>query len=195
MKQLLYFLFLCFWFVGCNNITSKKKSTGIINLNKTIEESHEYEEEMVPVEEQVEELNDYQKARLEHSKKELLPLDVVLKNAADIHDFTILNFERILKVSTNWFLCKYATYEGELENVYYVTFDYNGNQLDAKMVLGISEASHGSIDFNTDSTFIVTRILDEGVLDENDHFVIVSSREELTNYTITNDGKINKTEE
>lgn len=101
-----------------------------------------------------------------------------------------IEFIAVLKNTENWFLSKYIRAEGETEDVYFFTFDYNGNQLDAKHIYTLAIDLNAKIIFKTDYQFEVIKKIDEVELDENDHLKIISSREKMEKYTISKNGKI-----
>lgn len=187
MKEKIAILLSFITLLSCTEATQSEVEN--VDTENTIVEEIE---EVDVIEEQAIELSLYQLAREKHLEKEQLPQGVVLQNTVEVYDKDVLRFEDILKTTPNWFLCKYIRSEGEVEEFYYFTFDYNGNQLDAGLVLTFAEDRSGSISFVNDSFFVAKNRIDEVELDEYDNINVLSSKEEIVNYSISHQGKIIK---
>ena len=190
MKNIFLF-FLSFFFIACSSESEEEMFKSLGKINQEHANSLSLEETFDVVEEEKVPLNYYQIAREKHPKKERLPFDIVLHNSDEIFDYTILNFEKILSTTKNWFLCKYLHEEGEISEEFYITFDYNGNQLDAILAVAFAEDLNGSVSFENDSVFIAKQRIDDAELNDDGDLLIHSTSEEETRYKITSDGKFN----
>lgn len=150
------------------------------------------EESFEVLEEEEENLSNYQIAAKAHPEKEILPYQIFLKLNKDLYNIESLNFVKIIKTSKNYFLVGYRTYATEIENVFYLTFDYKGNQLDGIMVNTIAIDLDGEIVFTTDSTFQVNSVKKQIEWDEADIIEVGEPTRDTVYYTLTNKGNIKK---
>jgi hypothetical protein len=149
-------------------------------------------EEVGVIEEQEVELSNYQLAIQKHEKSDIFPLDVVIQSNDQLYDKESLNFQEIIKTLTNCFVLEYRTHAAEVENIYYLTFDFQGNQLDAALVNTYAVGLDGEIVFNTDTTFQVYRVIKKIEWHEADIVEVGEPKTETVFYEITTNGIIIK---
>ena len=189
------FFFIPIVLFSCNSTPTEAEQVSIPIEGETIpaiEETIEVslQEDFEIIEEEEKELTLFQKAVQQQQNKDIFPQGVVLKGSDDIFEVEMLTFISILKSTENWFLVQYTREEGEIEEVYYFTFDFNGNQLDAKHLYTLAIDLNATVNFITSNEFIVRKIIDEVELDDNDDLKIISSKEKIEKYTISDEGKI-----
>lgn len=175
-------------FLACNS-SSKKMDEEQVGTPLEKQEEISVEEDFDVLEE--EDLSNYQIAAQKHKDKDSLPYQVFLKPD---YNHASLNFQGIIKILENCFVLEYRTYAAEVENVYFITFDYNGNQLDAEIVNTYAVDLEGEVFFNTDSTFQVNTTIKQIEWDEADIIEVEEPTKDTVFYTIANNGKIVKTQ-
>jgi len=136
-----------------------------------------------------EELTNYQKARENHLQKEILPQAIVLKSK-DVDRLEDVNFYSIIKTFQNFFVLEYQTFATEVENTFYLTFDYDGNQLDAHLVNTIAIDLDGEIVFTSGSTFQVNQTIKNIEWDEADVVEVGEPKMDTIYYLLTTKGNI-----
>jgi len=136
-----------------------------------------------------EELTNYQKARENHPQKEILPQEIVLKSK-DVDRIEDVHFYSIIKTFQNFFVLEYHTFATEVENTFYLTFDYDGNQLDAHLVNTIAIDLDGEIVFTSDSTFQVNQTIKNIEWDEADVVEVGEPKMDTIYYLLTTKGNI-----
>ncbi len=190
MKKALSFFLITSLLVACASSSEKIEEVPIATPVEVDVEEPNFE----VLEEEEESLSAYQLAAKTHPEKERLPYHVFLKPNKELYNVEGIVFHKIINAYKNYFLTAYKSYATEVENDYYITFDYKGNQLDAALVNTIAIDLDGEIVFNTDTTFQVNSIKKEIEWDEADAIEVGEPKRDTTYYTLTNKGKINEVE-
>jgi len=171
---------------ACGSSTPNSDLKGII----LIDEDSVEEENFEVIEEQEVEPTLYQLAAQKYKGEKTLPLNIDVRT--DVGMFiSDADFVAILKTYDNFFLTEFkVTATVTAEYIYYLTFDYNGNQLDAKPILTYDVDLDGEIVFKTDSTFQANLIIKQIEWDEADALEVGEPTRDTIDYLLTNNGDI-----
>ncbi len=191
------FFFFCLILLYSCNSTPKNSAKNALEEVKIAPTTAEIIEDSLPtdfeiIEEEEKELTLFQKAVQKQENENVFPQGVVLFPNEDVLTIEGLVFTSILQTNSNWFLCKYTRWEGETEDVFFFTFDYEGNQLDAMKVFTLAIDLNGEVNFISENEFEIKTQIDEVELDENDNLIVLSSTKNIERYTISAEGIFEK---
>lgn len=170
----------------------ENSDTSAIDVNDSIAEIVKEGEENKGIEEKNIELNKYQLAVQNFKTTHTLPHNINVQTNTEFYAKETLDFQGIIKVRENYFVLEYRTYDAEVENVYFFTFDYNGNQLDAEFIYNVAIDLDGAVAFSTDSTFQVNNEIKEIEWVEDDLVEVGEAKKDTNFYSISNHGEIQK---